>query len=174
MDVTLQTPRTLLRPVTADDGDALREIRQSPAVARWWHPVDPGWPVSDKDVDDSAETRWAVDVDGVVKGLIQLYELPDDDYRSASIDVFLDASVHGMGLGREIVSAVMSHAIDGLAHHRLTIDPAAENTKAIACYTACGFRPVGVMRQYERNTDGSGWHDGLLMEWVAGIDERSW
>jgi aminoglycoside 6'-N-acetyltransferase len=26
-----------------------------------------------------------------------------------------------------------------------------------------GFRPVGVMRRYERGPDGS-WHDGLLMD----------
>jgi hypothetical protein len=30
------------------------------------------------------------------------------------------------------------------------------------------------MRRYERDAGGSGWHDGLLMEYVAGeIDQRS-
>jgi aminoglycoside 6'-N-acetyltransferase len=174
VDVTIRTPRALLRPLTPADGDALRSIRESPAVARWWHPTDAAWPVSDPDVGDPAETRWAVDVDGVVKGLIQVYEWPGEDYRNASIDVFLDASVHGMGLGREVVGAVMAHSVDALGHHRITIDPAADNAKAIACYSACGFRPVGVMRHYERDTDGPGWHDGLFMEWVAGIDPRSW
>ena len=29
------------------------------------------------------------------------------------------------------------------------------------------FRPVGVMRRYERDADGSGWHDGLLMDLLA-------
>jgi len=35
-----------------------------------------------------------------------------------------------------------------------------------------GFREVGVMREYERGIDGT-WHDGLLMEMLAGdfIDE---
>ena len=98
--------------------------------------------MSDSDVDDPAETRWAVDVDGLVKGLIQLYETPSEDYRNASIDVFLDESVHGMGLGREIVGAVLAHAVDVLGHHRVTIDPASDNAKAIGCYSACGFRPV--------------------------------
>ena len=50
-------------------------------------------------------------------------------------------------------------------HHRLTIDPAADNEPAIRCYTAAGFRTVGVMRRYERGRDGS-FHDGLLMELV--------
>jgi aminoglycoside 6'-N-acetyltransferase len=30
-----------------------------------------------------------------------------------------------------------------------------------------GFRPVGVMRRYERGPDGV-WHDGLLMDMLAG------
>ncbi len=47
------------------------------------------------------------------------------------------------------------------------IDPAADNQPAIRCYTAVGFRPVGIMRRYERNADGSGWHDGLLMDLLA-------
>ena len=52
-------------------------------------------------------------------------------------------------------------------HHRVVIDPAASNERAIACYRACGFVPVGVMRRYERDVDGDGWHDGLLMEYVV-------
>src|SRR3712207_7691433 len=35
---------------------------------------------------------------------------------------------------------------------------------AIRCYSAVGFRPVGVLRRYERDPDGTGWHDGLLMD----------
>ena len=46
------------------------------------------------------------------------------------------------------------------------VDPAATNTQAIACYAAVGFRPVGVMRQYELGPDGT-FHDGLLMDLLA-------
>jgi aminoglycoside 6'-N-acetyltransferase len=48
-------------------------------------------------------------------------------------------------------------------HHRLTIDPAAHNARAIATYAKLGFKPVGRMRQYERGLDGT-FHDGLLMD----------
>jgi aminoglycoside 6'-N-acetyltransferase len=51
-------------------------------------------------------------------------------------------------------------------HHRLTIDPSAENARAIRTYTSLGFRPVGLLRAYERWRDGS-WHDGLLMDLLA-------
>jgi RimJ/RimL family protein N-acetyltransferase len=46
------------------------------------------------------------------------------------------------------------------------IDPAVDNERAIACYRACGFTSVGVMKAYERNHEGAGWHDALLMELV--------
>jgi aminoglycoside 6'-N-acetyltransferase len=48
-------------------------------------------------------------------------------------------------------------------HHRIVIDPAAANARAIRAYSAVGFRPVGVMRAYERRPDGT-WADGLLMD----------
>ncbi|HEX2508373.1 MAG TPA: GNAT family protein [Miltoncostaeaceae bacterium] len=54
-----------------------------------------------------------------------------------------------------------------LGHHRFTIDPAVANERAIRSYAAVGFRPVGVMRAYERGRDGA-WHDNLLMDLLAG------
>jgi len=51
-------------------------------------------------------------------------------------------------------------------HHRLTIDPAADNLAAIRAYEKVGFRTVGVMREYWRAPDGT-WHDGLLMDLPA-------
>ncbi len=47
-------------------------------------------------------------------------------------------------------------------HHRLVIDPAVQNAPAVAAYTRAGFRPVGIMRQYQQ-LDGH-WYDGLLMD----------
>ena len=47
------------------------------------------------------------------------------------------------------------------------IDPSADNAAAIRCYEKVGFRPVGIMRAYERDHDGTGWHDGLLMDLLA-------
>lgn len=62
---------------------------------------------------------------------------------------------------------VARHLVHDRGHHRLVIDPAADNEPAIRCYAAVGFRPVGIMRRYERDADGAGWHDGLLMDLLA-------
>src|SRR5712691_10868508 len=89
-------------------------------------------------------------------------------YRHATIDLFLDPALHGRGLGTEAVRQVVRHLIEDRDHHRITIDPATTNLAAIRTYEKVGFKPVGVMRSYERDADGGGWHDGLLMELLAG------
>jgi aminoglycoside 6'-N-acetyltransferase len=61
---------------------------------------------------------------------------------------------------------LVRHLIFERGHHRLTIDPAADNLAAIRAYERVGFRRVGIMRKYELGPDGS-WHDGLLMDMLA-------
>ena len=58
------------------------------------------------------------------------------------------------------------YLIDERGHHRLTIDPAADNARAIRTYEKVGFRAVGTMREYRRSPDGA-WRDGLLMDLLA-------
>ncbi|MGH8775576.1 MAG: GNAT family N-acetyltransferase [Jiangellaceae bacterium] len=154
----------VLRPVSDRDVDELRRIRYSPEIRRWWGEVeDDDWPFDD----DPDATPFTVLVDGRVAGLVQYGEITDEQYRHAGIDLFLDPAVHGRGIGRDTVRTLARHLIEDRGHHRLVIDPAAANEVAIRCYSAVGFRPVGVMRQYERDAEGDGWHDGLLMDLLA-------
>jgi aminoglycoside 6'-N-acetyltransferase len=152
-----------LRPVEAGDVAELTRIHTTPEVRRWWGDPDPGWPLED----DPETTRLAIVVEGRVAGLIQYSEEDDPRYRHAGIDLFLDPALHNRGLGTEAVGRVVA-LLQERGHHRITIDPAADNAAAIRCYEKAGFRPVGVMRQYERDVDGGRWHDGLLMELLAG------
>jgi aminoglycoside 6'-N-acetyltransferase len=99
-------------------------------------------------------------------GAIQTDEEPEPEFRHASIDLFLDPAVHGQGLGPDAIRAVIGHLVEHEGHHRLTVDPAADNVRAIRAYEKVGFRPVGRLRQYQRLPDGT-WHDGLLMELLA-------
>jgi hypothetical protein len=69
----------------------------------------------------------------------------------------------GQGAGREAAGLLAQFPFGQRGHHRITIDPAAANEQAIRSYAAAGFRPAGVMRQYERGGDGH-FHDGLLMD----------
>ena len=58
------------------------------------------------------------------------------------------------------------YLIDERGHHRLVIDPAVENERAIHAYEKVGFKRVGVLRRYEKDADGE-WRDGLLMDLLA-------
>src|SRR5215216_5844901 len=158
--------RMVLRPLAAGDEAELLRIHRTPEVLRWWDVPAAGFPW-----DEPEATRWTIEVDGKVAGLIQFWEEPEPKYRHASIDLFLDPALHGQGLGTEAVRRVVHHLIHDRGHHRVTIDPAAANAAAIRAYEKAGFRPVGVMRRYERDVGGAGWHDGLLMELLAG-EER--
>jgi aminoglycoside 6'-N-acetyltransferase len=157
----------VLRALVASDEAELLRIHSTPEVVRWWEAPEEGFPWSD----EPEATRLTIEVDGLIAGLVQFYEEPTPRYRHAAIDLFLDPRLHGRGLGTEVVRRVARHLIDERGHHRITIDPAASNAAAVRAYEKAGFRRVGVMRDYERDADGDGWHDGLLMELLAG-DER--
>jgi aminoglycoside 6'-N-acetyltransferase len=155
-----------LRPVTADDAEALTAIHSTPEVRqRWSDGDDPAQEVAEILADTGAE-HLAIIYDGQVAGMIQWYENDDPKYRHAGIDIYLDPAVHGKGIGTDAVRTVARYLLRERGHHRLVIDPAADNAAAIRCYGKVGFRPVGVMRQYERGLDGT-FHDGLLMELIA-------
>ena len=153
-----------LRPVRPDDVPILRSFLQHPSVGRWWGPVRPAVDVADDWLDADADTTvWTIEVDGAVAGSLQASEESDPDYRHASLDLFLGPDHQGRGLGADAVRTAARYLLEVRGHHRLTIDPSAENERAIRTYERLGFRPVGRMRRYERGPDGT-FHDGLLMD----------
>jgi aminoglycoside 6'-N-acetyltransferase len=148
-----------LRPLQTEDAAELLRIHATPDVSRWWDAPDEDFPLGD----GSDSTRFTILVDGAVVGLIQYSEELDPKYRHATIDLFVDPAVRGRGVGPDAIRRVVAMLVER-GHHRITIDPAVENTAAIRAYEKVGFRAVGIMRAYERDADGQGWHDGLLME----------
>jgi aminoglycoside 6'-N-acetyltransferase len=153
-----------LRPVQPRDAERLAEILTHPGVAEWW----PGYDLDrvEQEITGDADEEtvvFAVEADGQVIGLVQYAEENDPDYRHAGVDVTLHPDWHGRGLGADAVRTLARHLFEDRGHHRITIDPAAHNQRAIRSYQRVGFRPVGVMRRYERGPDGT-WHDGLLMD----------
>lgn len=155
----ITTARLRLEPTRQTDVARLVEIRLMPEVYHWWRGIEPGWPLEDPEI-----TPFTIRREGVVAGFIQFSEENEPDYRHASIDMFLAPDHFGLGYGREAIAALAQWLFEARGHRRLTIDPAADNLRAVACYAAAGFVPVGRMREYERDADGAGWHDGLLMD----------
>ncbi|MHB8571595.1 MAG: GNAT family N-acetyltransferase [Candidatus Dormibacteria bacterium] len=157
----------VLRPVDAGDIMRLVAIRSTPEVFRRWGGSGDMAATVAGELSDPDDHSLVIEHDGMVVGAIQWSEESEPEYRHASLDIYLDPGYHNRGLGADAVRTLARYLLEGLGHHRLTIDPAADNAAAIRCYHKVGFREVGLMRQYERGPDGT-WHDGLLMDLLAG------
>jgi aminoglycoside 6'-N-acetyltransferase len=160
--------RVRLRPAAAADAARFEEILSHPDVARWW--ADAEEPVAAQvsyllDPDDGT-TTYAIEHEGVVVGIELAFEEADPQYRHAGIDIAVHPDWQGRGLGSDAIRTLAEHLFSVRGHHRVVIDPAADNKSAIQLYQSLGLQPVGTMRSYERGPDGS-WHDGLLMDLLA-------
>jgi len=160
----LRGEQCTLRPVRDADIPGIVAILRDPTVARWWGEYDAARVRRDFFDDDVA--AFVIEVGGEPAGVIQYTEENEPDYRHAGIDLALAERYQGRGLGPDAIRAVARYLFEERGHHRLTIDPRAGNRNAIRAYERVGFRPVGILRQYERGADGA-WHDGLLMDLLA-------
>jgi len=162
---TLRGERVTLRALEENDRPRVVEILEEPEVARWFG-TDSAEESANEFISDPEVTGFAIEAVGVLVGVIGFYEEDTPDYRHAGMDLFLTTESQDHGLGREALRLLARHLFEERGHHRLVIDPAASNARAIRVYEAVGFKPVGIMRLYERGLDGT-FHDGLLMDLLA-------
>lgn len=154
LSATMRDDDLELRRLREEDAEAVAALFAEPEISRWW-----------PDGDYDSEHGWVVEVAGRLAGWIQYEEEPYEWYPSVAFDIALTSALHGGGYGRRVLRLAIEHFL-AKGHHRFTIDPNPLNERAIRCYSAVGFKPVGVMRAYERNPEG-GWNDGLLMDLVV-------
>jgi aminoglycoside 6'-N-acetyltransferase len=180
VDATADIPEVLegalvrLRPVADRDLPALLTILEEPEVARWWRRAE--W----ERVDEQGAVTFVIELKaagavagvggaaiaaggGAVAGCIQFSEETDPDYFSAAVDIFVGTAAQGRGVGPDAMRTLIAWLIEARGHHRFTVDPAADNARAVHVYEKLGFRRVGVLRRYERVEDGV-WRDALLLE----------
>ena len=155
-----------LRAAAPDDIPALVRIRAAPEVYAHWRGGDDLAAAVEDDFAEPGIHAYVIEFEDAVVGWIQWQAEEEPDYRHASIDIYVDPAVHGQGIGTDAVRTLARHLFTMHRHHRIEIDPAADNAAAIRAYTKVGFRPVGITRQSERGPDGS-WHDSLLMDLLA-------
>ena len=162
----LRGDRIVLRPLGEGDVDRIVELGADDEVARWWRGLTQEHVREKATGKDEGAVVFAIVVDDEVAGMIQYFEENDEEFRHASVDLFLGAPYHDRGLGTDTVRTMVRHLIDDRGHRRLTIDPAAHNERAIRCYEKVGFKRVGILREYWLDADGV-WRDGLLMDLLA-------
>jgi aminoglycoside 6'-N-acetyltransferase len=158
---TLRAERVTLRALEESEVDQLIAIVMRPGVREWWGSLEDVAHVREGLLNDGA--AFSIEVDGELAGWLGYNEETEPDHRYASLDIFLAPEHQGQGLGPAALRLAARWLFDTREHHRLTIDPACDNTHAIRAYEAVGFRAVGRMRRYERGADGR-WHDNLLMD----------
>jgi aminoglycoside 6'-N-acetyltransferase len=154
-----------MRALTEADLPRLLEILLQPGVSEWWPCYDMARLRADT-FETPGTTALAIELGGEFVGMVMYSEETDPFYKSASIDIALDITCVGQGLGSDTLRTVARHLFEARGHHRLSIDPALANERAIGAYKKVGFKPVGVMRSYEKGADGT-FHDNLLMDMLA-------
>jgi len=161
---TLVGARVTLRPPAPGERESMsRAIAADPETGPRWS------------TDEATMLRWLTDeelqlliveVDGEAVGIMDFEEVSEPEYFSAGMDIGLLSCCVGRGIGTEALRLLAAWLIDVRGHHRLTIDPAADNARAIRAYEKLGYRAIGIARCYERGPDGT-YHDNLLMDLLA-------
>jgi aminoglycoside 6'-N-acetyltransferase len=160
----LQREELVLRPIEGRDLDALVEIVSAPGAREWWGLVESEEALrADVQSDGDAFT---IEVEGTTAGWLGVWEEDEPGFRHGGVDIVLAPDWQDRGIGPRALRMAIDWLVEAHGHHRVTIDPAAENERAIHAYEKVGFRPVGVMRRYWRGPDGA-WRDGLLMDLLA-------
>jgi aminoglycoside 6'-N-acetyltransferase len=149
----------VLRPATAAHVPTFLEVLGHPEIAKWWG----GYDLERVRRELLGPHCYAIELAGETTGLIIYREELDPDHRYAAIDLALHPDHQNQGLGCDAMRAMARFLFRHRDHHRVVIDPAAHNERAIRSCERAGFRRVGVMRAYEQSADGE-WHDGLLMD----------
>ncbi|WP_127532202.1 GNAT family N-acetyltransferase [Paenibacillus kobensis] len=101
-------------------------------------------------LDGSSEQKGFVIADRLTEqyiGQIDLFEL-DWKNRSAEFGMVIgNALLHGRGIGTEAVRLLQQFVFMELNLNRLQLEVYEYNKKAIRCYTKCGFREEGRLRE---------------------------
>jgi aminoglycoside 6'-N-acetyltransferase len=128
--VPLRGERVALRPLVAEDLDAVYRALQEPEVARWWGAFDAAR-VRAELLETPETVTLAIDIAGSLAGVVTYSEELDPDKRRAGIDIFLAEAYQDQGYGTEAIRVLARHLFRERGHHRLTIDPALANERAI-------------------------------------------
>lgn len=145
------------RLLSEADLPMLREWLLRPHVAQWWGPAESNEELREGYLDAAAQPNathayiaWSA---GQPVGFIQCYVVKDSDDGwwedetdpgARGIDQFLaDANRLNAGLGRAMIRAFVKIIFADPSVTVIQTDPSPENVRAIRCYMAAGFSPVG-------------------------------
>jgi RimJ/RimL family protein N-acetyltransferase len=169
---TYTFPDLRLRAPQPGDAAARFALGRDPAITRLYG-IDPStmspWSMSAAEawVDRiaKADCAWVIEYQARLIGEVRLHSHdPETDTAKLAIGIE-DSTQLGKRLGRRIIALVLDCAFQGAGLRAVTVRVLASNTRAIACYTACGFRLTG--RDRAAVEIAGIWHDDILMAITA-------
>lgn len=156
-----------LRPVRADDADAMWEMVQDPEGARltgtttvFTRAQIDDWCATVADVDGRVDLAITANGSDEYLGEIVLNEI-DEVVRSGNLRLAMRPGYRGRGYGTEAIQLMLGLAFDGIGLHRVEMDVLSINPRARSLYENLGFRVEGRLRDAYR--DGERWCDSLVM-----------
>jgi ribosomal-protein-alanine N-acetyltransferase len=160
LDLTIRTPRLVLRPIAPGDVDALWPHVSNPEVPRfmsWNTHRDRGETMAyvdhcAKTLAENAGIVWAVLVDGAAAGTVGLQGLTWQ-FRAWRVDraelgYWLAPPCWNRGLGHEAAAAATRFGFEVLGLHKITVGCIADNHASRRVIEKMGFRPVGERREH--------------------------
>jgi RimJ/RimL family protein N-acetyltransferase len=165
-------PDLRLRAPQPGDAKARFALGRDPAITRLYgiDPAElPDWTMASAEawVDRiaKADCAWIIESQTRLIGEVRLHSY-DPTSETAKLAIGIeDATQLGKGLGRRIIALVLDCAFYGAGLSTVTIRVLAANTRAIACYTACGFHHTG--RDANAVQIAGIWYDDILMAITA-------
>jgi [ribosomal protein S5]-alanine N-acetyltransferase len=172
--------RVVLREPIPDDRDEFLELV---AVSRTLHrpwvypPADRtayrAW--LQRNHRDDVATLLICRCEGGIVGVATLSQIVRGAYQSAMLGYYAFAPSAGQGLMTEGIKAVVTHAFDQLALHRVEANIQPENQRSIALARRCGFSREGLSPRYLKI--GGRWRDHerwavLAEEWNGSYQRR--
>jgi RimJ/RimL family protein N-acetyltransferase len=140
-------------PLAESDLALLHGWLQRPHVAQWWGPAESIAELREDFLSGGTTRAYIAHHGGQPVGFVQSYVVlgsgdgwweDETDPGARGIDQFLaHASQLNQGLGRAMVRAFVARLFADAAVTVVQTDPSPDNTRAIRCYAAAGFEPVG-------------------------------
>lgn len=156
-------PLFTFEPLVEADLPMLQQWLRRPHVARWWGAAEPVDELRQDFLGEGSTRAFIAHLGGVPAGFVQCYVVMgsgdgwwenETDPGARGIDQFLaDGARLGQGLGRLMVRAFVAWLFEDPAVTVVQTDPSPDNARAIRCYTAAGFEPVGEVL----TPDGPAW-----------------
>jgi ribosomal-protein-alanine N-acetyltransferase len=151
----LETARTLLRPLSLEDSEAMYEVYSDPETMKYWssqpvNSIEGARKLVQADVDwvkQGSAVLWAIAEPSSNKALGKcvLFQFSKENQR-AELGYVLNREHWGIGLMTEVMTKVIDFAFDELGLHRLEADTDTLNAGSLALLGKLGFQQEGMFR----------------------------